>query len=178
MAERHYDKRFDEMSESELLEAVSSEWVMNPARARKERYAVGVGGRGAAGETRYVIALQIEDVLLVKKGEPGSHLDDRYKIVGKVLGPGHPVHEAYVGKPAEATRNPIRYEPSEFDLTPCRCGCGQAARSAFLPGHDQRAIHDRVARFGTVAKFIDWFDQNYPVANPNPGHAEGQGAGR
>lgn len=161
MTERHYDKPFDEMSEDELLAAVSSEWVMNPVRARKERYAVGVGGRGTAGPTLYVIAIAIEDVVLVKKGAPGSHIDDRYRIVGTVLGPGHPVHDAYIGKPAAATRNPIRYEPTDFDLTPCRCGCGQSARLTFLPGHDQRAIHDRVARFGTVAKFVDWFDENY-----------------
>jgi hypothetical protein len=163
MTERHYDKPFHQMSEDELYDAMTSAWVMNPVRARKERYAVGIGGRGAAGATLGVMALEIEDIVLDSTAEPGTHKDDRYRIIGKVLGPGHPVYDAFVGEPAQATRNPVRYEPSELDLTACRCGCGEPARLSFLPGHDQRALHERVNKLGSVAKFCDWFDKAYPT---------------
>ena len=163
MTERHYDKPFHQMSQDELYDALTSEWVLNPDRAAKERYAVGIGGRGSAGETLYVMALEIDDIVLARRGEPGTHKDDRYRINGNILGPGHPVYDAFVGKPAVATRNPIRYAPSELDLTPCRCGCGEPARRAFLPGHDQRALHERVNLLGSVAKFCDWFDATYPA---------------
>jgi hypothetical protein len=35
------------------------------------------------------------------------------------------------------------------------------ALGAFLPGHDQRAIHARIARVGTVVEFLRWFDAHY-----------------
>src|SRR4051812_104087 len=69
--------------------------------------------------------------------------------------------DAYVGKHAEGTRNPIRYEDSPFDLGACRCGCGAETKSLFLPGHDQRAIHARIAQVGSVAAFLDWFDDTW-----------------
>jgi len=28
----------------------------------------------------------------------------------------------------------------------------------FAIGHDQKALHARVAQIGTVAQFLDWFD--------------------
>ena len=34
----------------------------------------------------------------------------------------------------------------------------QRERPGFLPGHDQRAIHDRINQIGTVSEFLDWFD--------------------
>jgi hypothetical protein len=33
-----------------------------------------------------------------------------------------------------------------------------------LPGHDQRAIHDRIAKLGGVREFIEWFDATYQPA--------------
>jgi len=62
---------------------------------------------------------------------------------------------------AEGTRNPIRYEDSPFDLGACRCGCGAETKSLFLPGHDQRAIHARIAQVGSVAAFLKWFDETW-----------------
>ena len=29
------------------------------------------------------------------------------------------------------------------------------------PGHDQRAIHERIAKIGTVKDFITWFDDTW-----------------
>ncbi|MEJ5915941.1 hypothetical protein WDV86_16050, partial [Pseudokineococcus sp. 1T1Z-3] len=47
----------------------------------------------------------------------------------------------------------------------CACGCGGevAGHRAFLPGHDQRAIHERIARqWGNTLGFVDWFDATFP----------------
>ena len=33
----------------------------------------------------------------------------------------------------------------------------------FVPGHDQKALHERVARIGTVYEFIQWFDRTHPA---------------
>jgi hypothetical protein len=52
-------------------------------------------------------------------------------------------------------------ERDERDLTPCLCGCGEPVKAAFASGHDQRAIHERVGRFVSVAGFIRWFDDTY-----------------
>jgi hypothetical protein len=41
----------------------------------------------------------------------------------------------------------------------------------FVSGHDQRALHERVAKIGTVAEFLRWFDQTYQ------GRGEEVGAG-
>jgi len=34
----------------------------------------------------------------------------------------------------------------------------------FVPGHDQKAIHERIARIGTVAEFLDWMDVVGPAS--------------
>jgi hypothetical protein len=35
---------------------------------------------------------------------------------------------------------------------------------SFLPGHDQRAVHERIARqWGGTLGFMDWFDATYPA---------------
>ena len=72
----------------------------------------------------------------------------------------------YVGKAfnAPTSRNPISYGPDDADLAMlCMCGCGERIYAGyFLPGHDQRAIHARIARIGSVAQFITWFDDQFP----------------
>ncbi len=47
----------------------------------------------------------------------------------------------------------------------CGCSCGTPInRGDFLPGHDQRAIHERIAKVGTVKDFITWFDNAWTSA--------------
>lgn len=46
----------------------------------------------------------------------------------------------------------------------CACGCGQqvAKEQSWVPGHDHRAIHERIKRdHGNVAGFIEWYDAVY-----------------
>jgi len=46
-----------------------------------------------------------------------------------------------------------------LDNRVCACHCGTPInRGDFLPGHDQRAIHERIAKVGTV---ITWFDETW-----------------
>jgi hypothetical protein len=154
------------MTPDEMYEANHGEWAIG-ARGQKERFALFSFGRTV------IQAVEIESLELTKAFErtPEEKRDDRYTIHGKILGPGHPVFEKYVGKetPVSIARNPVRYfADPEFDGgagQPCRCGCGElTTRGDFIPGHDQRAIHERIARIGTVAEFLDWMDVVRPAS--------------
>ncbi|SCG71771.1 hypothetical protein [Micromonospora inositola] len=93
-------------------------------------------------------------------------------VVGRVLEPGHPVHDALIDQPAlDNYRNPMTYPDHSVDhQRTCACGCGAAVAGArlFLPGHDQRAIHARIAaQWGDTLGFIRWFDDTFGA----PAHA-------
>jgi hypothetical protein len=154
------------MTQDEMYEANRGEWAIG-ARGKKERYVLFSFGRTV------IQALEIEDLYptTIYSGDPNSKRDDRYSINGKILSAGHPVYDKYVGKPSPvgAARNPVRYfEDPEFDGDAgqlCRCGCGEmTTRGDFVPGHDQKAIHERIARIGTVAEFLDWMDVVRPAS--------------
>lgn len=148
-----------------MYEANHGEWAIG-ARGQKENYALFSFGRTV------IQAVEIESLELTKAFDrsPDEKRDDRYTIHGKILGPGHPVYDKYVSKetPVSIARNPVRYfQDPEFDGgsgKPCRCGCGELTmRGDFIPGHDQKAIHERIARIGTVAEFVDWMDVVRPA---------------
>jgi len=139
----------DDMSEQELDEANRGCWVLG-ARADREQYAL----VSLDGVVRQAIAI---DRLV----ETGS----RRAIEGRMLADSDPVYDAYVGKPAPVgrVRNPITYVEATVGRRLCFCGCGaEVSLGHFLPGHDQRAIHERIARVGTVVDFLRWFDRNHP----------------
>jgi hypothetical protein len=98
---------------------------------------------------------------------------NRRAFAGRILQPGNPVHDRFVGQPdpAESTsRNPVAYLTDPVDQAICRCGCGETiGRGEWVMGHDQRAIHQRIrADFGgSVSRFIDWYDANGPSASDN-----------
>lgn len=141
-------------TDAQIYEAGRGDWVLG-ARADRETHAL-ISHRGIV---RLAIAI--------------DHLEDaeggRRAIVGRVLHAGDPVHDVYVGRPSPVTgvRNPITYfEPDEGPRL-CRCGCGTElppGKGLFVPGHDQRAVHDRVAKVGTIVDFLDWFDRVWPDA--------------
>jgi hypothetical protein len=138
----------DTMTEAELYEANRGCWVLG-GRADREQFALFSFNR----VVRQAIAID----RLVETGA-------RRAIEGFILGPGHLVFDAYVGKetPIGIVRNPITYFDSAVGRRSCACGCGaEVAKGYFLPGHDQRAIHDRIARVGSVVDFLDWFDTHY-----------------
>lgn len=97
---------------------------------------------------------------------PAKQVGARSKrvVVGRVLRPGDPAHDALIGQPVDGHRNPVTYIAG-LDPRTCRCGCGGtvAGGRAFRPGHDQRAGHDRITRqWGGTVGFVDWFDATYP----------------
>jgi hypothetical protein len=119
-------------------------------KAEHERYAI-VSGVGTAQQ-----AIEIRQVVDVNGG--------RRAFVGSVLQPGDPVHDLYIGKPAPNgnQQNPITYFESPLGNRVCARHCGTPInRGDFLPGHDQRAIHERIAKVGTVKDFITWFDDTW-----------------
>jgi hypothetical protein len=137
------------MSDEALFHANRGCWVLGE-RAEKEQYAL----LSCEGEVR--MAIEIDRLVPVAGG--------RKAMEGRFLKAGDAVHDAYVGgkPPVESTRNPITYFDSPHDSRLCGCGCGEpVAGSWFLAGHDQKALHARVAKIGTVREFIDWFDATY-----------------
>lgn len=138
-----------QMGDVELFRANRGCWVLGE-RADREQYAL----LSAEGVVR--LAIEIDQLVSV----PGG----RRAIEGRYLEAGHPVHDSYVGKPqpVEPTRNPVTYFDSAHSARTCGCGCGQPVTLGwFLTGHDQKALHDRVARIGSVHQFIAWFDATY-----------------
>lgn len=157
------------MTPDEIYEANRGYYAIGTEAAARERYAIFSGIR-SNGERTVVLAVAINSITPVQvPGKPG-----RRTIEGRPLERGHPVHDTYVGKPIEGARNPVVYFDSPFDLRECACGCGeQVSRSQFVPGHDQRALHERVARIGTVAEFIRWFDKIHDSVGETVGeHAD------
>lgn len=135
------------MTPEEIYNANRGCWVLG-ARADEQQYALLSFG----GKVRQ--AIEIDRVVPIPQR-------NRRALEGRVLHKGHPVYDRYVNKksPVTGVRNPITY----FTDQTCACGCGADLVSArdFLPGHDQRAIHDRIARVGSVKAFLQWFDATY-----------------
>ncbi|MDT0213922.1 hypothetical protein Q9R29_08480 [Rothia sp. ARF10] len=142
------------MSAQDVYEAGRRAWVLG-SKADRERYALIVH------KDKVLLAIDIDRLVDVQVA-PGK--PQRRAIEGTILTKGHPVYDAFVKRsaPAPTTQNPIKYVETKFDFTPCRCGCGEEVRADFLPGHDQRAIHNVIGQFGSVAKFLDWFEETYP----------------
>ena len=146
----------ESMTPDELYGRGRGNWDLG-AKADRERYAL-IGHHG-----KIHVAVEISHI--EDTDEPRKAVDvPKRAIVGKVLPKGHPVYDAWVGSDMPEYRNPIHYLPSPFDRGLCKCGCGELVPSTgrFLPGHDQRAIHERIAKIGSVAEFLDWFDEHYP----------------
>jgi hypothetical protein len=138
------------MSDEDCYYSNRGRWVLGN-RADDEEFAL-FSTRDDAGQKRFRMAITIDRIEDTGEG--------RRAMVGRILRPGHPVYDKYVGREAPATRNPVTYIDEQ---EACACGCGELAAPGkdFLPGHDQRAIHERVAKVGGVRKFVDWFDTTW-----------------
>ena len=130
-------------------------WHLGP-RADREKYAA----FSYTGDHKIKFIAEIEGIETI-----GG--DGRRAFVGHVLDPDQPPSKRWVNGPApDSFRNPVTYfsEPDGPTRT-CACGCGELvpASRSFLPGHDQKAIHARIAtRWGNTLGFIEWFDATYP----------------
>jgi hypothetical protein len=144
------------MTEREVYDAGRAWWVLGD-HAEREHHAVIVGG------DQVVMAIGIDE----------WHHDagrGRRAFAGRILRSGDPVYDSYVGRPDPAlsrSRNSVAYFATSFDTNVCLCGCGEAAAGDWLPGHDQRAIHQRIARDfgGSVKRFIEWYDSDRARSN-------------
>lgn len=107
---------------------------------------------------RVVLVVEIECVEdVARSGE-----QPKQAIRGRILDASDPMHAALMALDVDRHRNPVTYlpDPPEAART-CACGCGgtPAPASAFLSGHDQRAVHERIARrWGSTLEFVRWFD--------------------
>jgi hypothetical protein len=54
----------------------------------------------------------------------------------------------------------VRPEEQQFIQRACGCGCGEFSDRDFLPGHDVRAMQQRVRTYfdGSPLKFLQWVD--------------------
>jgi hypothetical protein len=140
------------MTELEAWVAGRGVWRMSSEKVTRQRFAL-IVGEGLVRAVGEITGLSMHG--------------DRVALEGTALGEGHPVHDAYIGKPdpvATGSQNPVGYcdlpEEHSFVFTPCACGCGDTTDRDFLPGHEVRAIQARVrAHFGGSAlQFIQWID--------------------
>jgi hypothetical protein len=134
-------------------------WVLG-ARASRESYVLFSNNK----RHEVVMAARI-DALIDAPGKPGRKI-----IEGELLPEDHPVYRAYVGKrtPDSArVRNPVTYFESTVGGWPCGCGCGEEIYvGEFVRGHEQTALHQRVAQIGTIPEFLRWFDAVCAGAEP------------
>lgn len=141
-----------DLTDQEVYEQNRGVWVLGQ-RARAQRVAT----FSYEGEVKAVVAIEgIEDAPLL------PHRRQKQMIAGRVLGPGDADYEALIGSRVDHHRNPVTYPPTQ--LRSCGCGCGGdvSGQRSFLPGHDQRAIHERIAKeWGTTLRFVEWFDTEY-----------------
>jgi hypothetical protein len=90
------------------------------------------------------------------RAHPRRHGRDRIQYKG------HPVYDEFVGQdqPERArVRNPVTYLDAPVGGWPCGCGCGtEIYAGEFVHGHEQTALHQRVAEIGTISEFLRWFD--------------------
>ncbi|GAA4544218.1 hypothetical protein [Pseudonocardia xishanensis] len=162
---------FPRMTEAEAFEAGRGAWKLGP-RADNETFALITAN--TPPDRAVLAAVEIESIT-------APDAEGRRSIVGRVLEAGHPFRDAYVGHhdPLDnESRNPVGYidlpEEEQYRLRACACGCGTETKRDFSPGHDQKAIHDRIrAHFdGSTLRFIHWMDQHGPAA---AGSGEGIG---
>lgn len=145
---RSYIGYKDGMTVDDMWESNRGCWVLGE-RADSERFVV----FSHQGVVRMVAEIESIDPTTSK----------RRVLTGRPLSAGDRAFDVYIDGPApvQGNRNPITYfDDLRFDRRECACGCGeQITRGDWIPGHDQKALHARVASIGTVKEFVDWFDR-------------------
>ncbi|MFD4407234.1 hypothetical protein ACFWPH_31155 [Nocardia sp. NPDC058499] len=176
LLKREHVGYFPRMTEEEAWTSGRGVWKANKERLSREQFAliIGDGRVRAVGEITGV-----------------SVHDDRIAVDGQALAEGHPVRDAWIGRPdpiVNASNHPVGYcdlpEEAQFRERPCGCGCGEISTRDFLPGHDVRAFQDRVRRMfaGSALDFIRWVDRMgaehglplLPVRNPAARQPDGR----
>lgn len=171
---RGYVGYFPRMTESEAWEAGRGIWKANRDKITRQRFALVVG----EGIVRAIAEI-------TGHTEHETATGTRVALTGTLLPDGHPVREAYLGKPdpiATGSQNPVGYAELEQEkpylLRPCACGCGDQSDRDFLPGHDVRAIQARVRdQFaGSALALIQFLDQHAAASTPKNSPADRRAA--
>ena len=153
---RDYIGYFPRMTEAEAWEAGRGVWKMNRTRASSERFAL------ITGQGKVAAIAQVKGV---------TRHDDRIALEGDPLTAGHPVYDAYIGRPdplPNQSQNSVTYgslpEEAEFRSRPCACGCDETSDRDFAPGHEFRAIQARIRDHfsGSPLALVQWIDKNHP----------------
>lgn len=133
-------------------------WYLG-ARAGQERYAT------FSYAATIVVIAEIDGVDTLPWPNPGKRRD-KQAVAGRTLKPGDDAYEHFIGRDVDRARNPVSYIEDPDPAAPrfCACGCGAAVFGTkhFVTGHDQKALHERIAsQWGDTLAFIQWFDATY-----------------
>ncbi|MDN5929687.1 MAG: hypothetical protein L0I24_01235 [Pseudonocardia sp.] len=141
-----------------------ADWVLGE-RALRERYVL----FSEHARRKIVMAVEITG-LATSPNNPAKKA-----IEGVLLKEGHPVYDEFVDHDQpESTRvrNPVTYLDTAIGGWPCGCGCGTEIHAGeFVRGHEQTALHQRVAQIGTIPEFIRWFDSIRAGHEPEAGRS-------
>lgn len=141
-----------------------ADWVLGE-RAQRERYVL-----FSEHATRTIVMAVRITGIVTSPNKPAKKI-----IEGELLGSGDPIYEEFVGHDQpESTRvrNPVTYLDTAIGGWPCGCGCGTEIHAGeFVRGHEQTALHQRVAQIGTIPEFIRWFDSTRAGYQPEHGHS-------
>jgi hypothetical protein len=145
-----YDEKLSDQANYEQNRGI---WFLG-VQADRERYAT------FSFEGRVRIVVEIDHIETIPAKDPKER--SRRAIVGRVLSAGDEAYDLMFDQEADHHRNPMTYDQ---DWQLCACGCERKTKRRFVSGHDQRAIHDRIARqWGNTVGFIKWFDAEYGEA--------------
>lgn len=143
-------------------------WKFDGKRAANERYAA----------FTFVGEHKVKFVAAINGVEQRKEYEGRKALIGEVLPDDHPVAQAWIGQDQpDKSQNPITYHPDDDQARVCACGCGEPipASRAFAPGHDQRAVHDRISQgWGNTLAFVRWFDESKYASTPGATDRGGQ----
>jgi hypothetical protein len=138
-------------SREENWEANRGDWVLGQ-RADKEAYVV----------FSWVTSREVVMVAEIRGIIESPDVPGKKHIVGNLLPEDHPVSKEFLGQaqPESArVRNPVTYLDAAVGGWPCGCGCGtEIYAGEFVRGHEQTALHQRVAQIGSISEFLRWFD--------------------
>jgi hypothetical protein len=151
---------FPRMTEQEAWEAGRGPWRIDADKVARQRFALIIG----EGLVRAIAEIT-----------GTTALEDRLALTGTPLPIGHPVRDAWLGQPdpiVNSSQHPIGYcdlaEERPYVYRPCGCGCAQETDRDFLPGHEIRAIQNRIRRHfdGSALRLIQWIDDTAPPPDP------------
>ena len=136
------------MAPEEVYERNRGCWHLG-ARADKEQFAVfSYKGEG-------VLAMEIRGLVEDPK-RPGRRILEG-EILGRVI---RCTTGGWVRRPRR-TETPCGTSTPSSTRRSAGADVARLSCTTISPGHDQRAIHDRIAKLGSVKDFLDWFDRTW-----------------